>query len=218
MACAISVPRIFSIEASGPGDVLLIEQQAWAQGNYCPISIEPAVYDAVRLAVDAGIVVVEPSGNGGQDLDDPAWQGWWAQDSGAILVGGGASPAAGEDARAWVPDGSSYGSRVDVQGWYDGIVTATSGDYEGFFADLYFPDGDARQAYTRTFGGTSGASPMIAAMAAIAQSVAIEVTGAPWAPRDLRAALVATGTPQRGEVPIGPQPDLRRLLRTYFLP
>jgi hypothetical protein len=203
-----------------PGDVILIEQQAWSNEGYCPVSVDRAVRAAIEAAVDAGIVVVEPGGNGGQDLDAPAWEGRFDRenDPGSILVGGGASPESGWEPRAWYPGGSSYGSRVDVQGWYDGIVTATSDDYGPALADLWYPDQDPRQAYTRSFGGTSGASPMIAAMAAIAQSVAIELTGEPWDPRELRAALVATGTPQAGEELIGPQPDLQRLLRTYFLP
>ena len=203
-----------------PGDVILIEQQSYANGNYCPVSVDPAVFAAIQAAVAAGIVVVEPGGNGGQDLDARAWDGWFDRDhdSGAILVGGGASPGSGFPARTWYPSGSSHGARIDVQGWYDGIVTATSGEYGTYLADLYYPGGDGRQAYTRSFGGTSGASPMITAMVAIAQSVAIELTGEPWTPAELRAALVATGTPQVGERLIGPQPDLRRLLRTYFLP
>lgn len=204
-----------------PGDVLLIEQQAWCSRGYCPVESDAAVFDAIAEAVASGIVVVEPGGNGGLDLDDPGFEGWFDRtrnDSGAILVGGGASPYSGFTERAWYPGGSSYGSRVDVQGWYDGIVTATSGEYGSALADLYFPDGDTRQAYTRSFGGTSGASPMIAAVAAAAQSVSIALTGAPWDPLDLRAALVATGWPQAEGELIGPQPDLRRLLRTYFVP
>lgn len=201
-----------------PGDVLLIEQQSYANGDYCPVSVDPAVRAAIADATAAGIVVVEPGGNGAQDLDDPVWEGAFAEDSGSILVGGGSSPLSGFEPRSWYPFGSSYGSRVNLQGWYDHIVTTTSDDQGSYYADLYYPDGDGRQAYTQSFSGTSGASPMIAAAAAMAQSVAIELTGEPWTPAELRAALIATGSPQVGELHIGPQPDVRRLLRTYFLP
>ena len=201
-----------------PGDVLLIEQQAFAQGNYSPVEVDPAVWDAIALAVAGGIVVVEPGGNGAQDLDDPKWEGWFdrdERDSGAILVGGGASPLSALPPRTWFTGGSSYGSRIDLQSWYDSITTATS-DYE---PDLFFPGGDYDQAYTSVFGGTSGASPMIAACAAIANSIAIHARGQPWDPWDLREALRNTGTPQpaddAAEHPIGPQPDMRRFLRTW---
>lgn len=199
------------------GDVLLIEQQSWANGNYAPVEVDPAVFDAIALAVAKGIIVVEPTGNGGQNLDSAAWDGWFdreVRDSGAIMVGGGWSPGGGGTARTW-SGGSCYGERVDVQGWYDSIVTATTSQYS---PDLFFPGNDSAQAYTSAFGGTSGASPMVAAAAAVAQSVAWELWGQPWDPDDLRAALVSTGTPQPASDsgrPIGPQPDLRRFLRTW---
>ena len=197
------------------GDVLLIEQQAYAGGNFVPVSISPAVFDVIALAVAKGIVVIEPGGNGAQDLDDPYFEGWFdrsIRDSGAIMVGGGASPLSGYRTRDWYPSGSSYGQRVDVQGWYDNIVTTAGSS----MADL-FSASDDLQGYTTYFGGTSGASPMVAAVAVIANSIAWEVHGTPWDPWDLRTAMVSTGTPQdnRSGAHIGPQPDLRRLLWTW---
>jgi hypothetical protein len=203
--------------ALDPGDVLLIEQQGFARGSFCPVEVDPAVWDAIALAVAGGIVVVEPGGNGAADLDAPGWEGWFQRDerdSGAILVGGGASPYGFQQPRTWAQNGSSFGSRVDLQGWYDGIATSTT-DYS---PDLFFP-GDYDQAYTSAFGGTSGASPMVAACAAIANSIALHARGAPWDPWELREALRNTGTPQpagdAAEHPIGPQPDMRRFLRTW---
>jgi hypothetical protein len=202
------------------GDVLLIEQQGWVDGRYVPVEVDPAVFDAISIAVARGIVVVEPSGNGAVDLDGPEWDGWFdrsQRDSGAIMVGGGASPASDLVPRSWFPNGSGYGSRVDLQGWYDGLVTTSAADGFPTFTELFFPDRDGRQAYTAFFSGTSGAAPLVAAAAAVANSVAWEIRGAPWNPVDLRAALRATGMPQAEDDPfvIGPQPDLRRFLRTW---
>ena len=56
---------------------------------------------------------------------------------------------------------------------------------------------------------------MVAAAAAVANSVAIQVRGEPWVPMDLRAALVETGTPQTGGELIGPQVDMHMFLRTW---
>ena len=221
-------PEVYDIAASivaavgmlEPGDVLLIEQQAYMNGAYAPVEAEPASWDAIAYAVESGIVVVEPAGNGGQDLDAAYWGGWFdrsERDSGAILVGGGNSPDSGSLVRSAAP-GSCYGSRVDLQGWYDGIVTAINGDYNGYYADLFYPDEDGRQAYTTRFGGTSGASPMVAGVAAIFQSVAIELHGEPWDPMDLRQLMVSTGTPAQGSRTMGPQPDLRRMLRYGMIP
>jgi len=200
------------------GDVLLIEQQAYDFDNYCPVEIAPDVFDAITHLVAQGIVVVEPGGNGAQDLDAPYWEGWFQrdiQDSGAIMVGGGAPPGDIYPPRSWYPGGSSYGSRVDMQGWYSGIVTAGG---EGL-ADLFFPDWDERQAYTEYFGGTSGASPMVTAAVAIANAIQLDRTGTVWDPMELREALKYSGIPQPigDEYHIGPQPDLRRFLWTWAI-
>ncbi len=202
------------------GDAILIEQQFWIHDNYAPVESFGAVFDAISLAVAKGVVVIEPTGNGGQDLDAGHWTGWFdrdRRDSGAIMVGGGASPLSGMVPRSWYPGGSCYGSRVDVQGWYDNIVTTYTDEYGGGGADLFFPGGDSMQAYTSRFGGTSGAAPQVASVVAIANSVAWALWGQPWDPMDLRAALVQTGTPQSAgdTVHIGPQPDLRQFLRTW---
>jgi serine protease len=202
------------------GDVFLLEQQGLLEGIFAPVEADPAVFDVIALTVAKGVVVVEPAGNGGLDLDGPAVDGWFdrsVRDSGAIIVGGGVSPTGPFEVRSWFPGGGSFGERVDVQGWYDSVVTATTDEYGPDWADLFLPDGDSRQAYTSLFGGTSGAAPMVAAVAAIANSVAWELWGEPWDPMELRAALVSTGTPQAegDEFHIGPQPDLRRLLRTW---
>ena len=41
-----------------------------AASTYLPVEVEDAVFDAIRDAVDAGIVVVEAAGNGSNDLDN----------------------------------------------------------------------------------------------------------------------------------------------------
>ncbi|MGB0641258.1 MAG: S8 family serine peptidase [Myxococcota bacterium] len=202
------------------GDILLIEQQWVEDGIFLPVERLPAVFDAITLAVAKGIVVIEPSGNGGCDLDDPRWDGWFdrtQRDSGAIIVGGGASPLSGLPPRSWYPLGGCYGERVDVQGWYDAGVTASAADGVPAYVDLFFPEEDGRQAYTASFGGTSAAAPMVAAVAAAANSMAWETRGGPWEPTELRAAMVGTGMPQAegDDRHIGPQPDLRQFLRVW---
>jgi len=210
-----------AIEILQPGDVLLIEQQAYCPDGtgYCPVSSYAATFDAISAATAAGIVVVEPAANSGIDLDDASWEGWFdraKQDSGAILVGGGHGPDAASP-RGYA-GGSGYGSRVDLQGWWSGIVTATSGEYSGYYADLYYPDGDGARAYTQSFGGTSGASPMVAAAAVVLQGVSLSATGEPMSPGALRDLLVSTGNPQpEGDAEhIGPAPDVRRALRVLL--
>ena len=145
-----------SADLLAPGDVLLIEQQGYDFGLYCPVEWDPAVFEAIKLVTAKGIHVVEPAGNGSSDLDDPLWEGWFdpSNDSGAIFVGAGASPLSSEPQMSFIEGGSNYGDRLDLQGWYSDIVSV-GGDG---FADLFFPDEDPKQAYTQMFGGTSGAA------------------------------------------------------------
>ncbi len=144
------------------GDVLLIEVHLpgphhpddGSQDGYLPVEYWEESFDAIRRAVDRGIYVVEAAGNGGEDLDHQDYRGRLsrgARDSGAILVGGGASLWSGTPhARmSW----SNYGSRVDVQGWGEDVVT-TGGTQREDYCNLWNP-GVASRCYTRTFGGTS---------------------------------------------------------------
>ncbi len=202
-----------------PGDIILIEQQTpvCGLGLYGPSEYETAVFQAIQTATAQGLVVVEAAGNGngstGVNLDQSACGTTFnrsVRDSGAIIVGAGKPPASGLDrqreyAAASPQWGSSYGSRVDVQGWGTGVMTAGYGDY---------PDPDAwpldEETYTDEFKGTSSASPMVAGAAAIVQSIAIQRNGAPLSPYQVRDLLVATGSPQQGNTAehIGPRPDL----------
>ena len=186
-----------------PGDVMLLEQQVSGLQNGLYVAPEywPAVYDAIRLATLDGIIVIEPAGNGGVNLDDPGYGSPFPRgmpDSGAIIVGAGSGDCS-QPANARLPF-STYGSRVDVQGW--GQCVATTG-YGALF------NGGPNALYTQSFSGTSSASAVVAAAAALYSSVFQAEAGAPPSPRHVRARLMSTGTPQGGTGGrIGPLPDL----------
>lgn len=186
-----------------PGDVLLIEQQAWGPDNvYVPVEWWLSVYDAISLATGAGIVVVEAAGNGGVNLDGPEFGGRFDRsqyDSGAIIVGAGSAEL------DWL-NFSSYGSRVDLQGWGGwNVVTTGFGGLYGSSKDDY---------YTGSFSGTSSAAPIVAVAAALVQSHARAVTGQPLPPAEVTDLLRRTGTAQTGDLTrsIGPLPNLRAAL------
>jgi hypothetical protein len=151
-------------------------------------------------------------------------QGNRVWDSGAIIVGAGQSPMVlhaatqsgldlpdeiletlGERKRS---DYSSFGKRVDVQGWGDAVVT-TGGDKTNP-GDLYNAEGEDLW-FTNSYGGTSSATPIVAGCVAVLQSISIEHNGYAMTPYDVRELLIATGTPQQGDTSehVGPLPNLR---------
>jgi hypothetical protein len=202
-----------------PGDVMLIEAQAYGPrdldgdgtNEYVPVEWNQAEYDSISVATAAGITVIEPAGNGGEDLDDPVFMGLFdrsVRDSGAIIVGAGVSPLDWFYTDRSRLSFSTYGSRVDIQGW--GNLVFTTG--YGYFFD---GGGDPNQYYDDAFSGTSSASPMGTAAAASLQGVQEACGGPPLDPLAVREILVDTGSPQQDGVytgHIGPRPDLRAAL------
>jgi len=216
-----------------PGAIFLIEQQfpgpnytgvpSGNQDGLIPIEWWASWYDAVVTCVGNGVTVVECAGNGRENLDDPIYStgngGHWpflpGNNSGAIIVGAGHVPGGSDVDRSRIENsswGSNYGSRLDLQGWGENVVTCGYGY-------LYDDDGP-NYYYTDQFAGTSSAAPIVAAAAAILQSIYKERGGC--APSDLgtaldpasvRSILVSTGSPQQdGTWPatqhIGPRPNL----------
>jgi serine protease len=197
-----------SLEVMSPGDILLLE----IQKDYYPTEIEPADFDAIRLAVDNGIIVIEAAGNGNYNLDNVTNEEGKKilnknspdfQDSGAIMVG--ASESSLPHNRASF---SNYGSRIDCYAWGENITTTGYGDLDN-------GNGNDNRTYTKQFGGTSGASPIITGAAAILQSIHENELGYRLSSEEMRTLLSnpATGTPQGpAEGHIGIMPNLRLIL------
>jgi subtilisin family serine protease len=207
------------------GDVMLIELQSIAGPRFntqngsglVPPEYEPDVFQAIKDATSRGIVVVQASGNGFENLDDPVYDGAFdrnRRDSGAIIVGAGKPP---EGIYGLGPDRvrteeSNYGSRVDVQGWGRFITTCGYGDLRR--------EQGVNNWYTINFGFTSGAAAMVAGAAALIQSIVKERGQPPIPPAQLRQLLTSTGTPQAGDTsqPIGPRPNLRAAIAALDSP
>jgi len=195
------------------GDVLLLE----IQKGLLPTETDAADFDAIRLAVALGVVVVEAGGNGSFDLDSYTDGGGNFvlnrgnadfRESGAIVVGAALSPLPHNRANF-----SNFGSRVDCYAWGENVVTAGYGDLDN-------GGGDNNKTYTSGFNGTSSASPIISGAALIVQGVYKANMGSPLPPLQMRALLSnpATGTAQGGGVPgnIGVMPDLRSIIETIL--
>lgn len=189
------------------GDVILIEQQAPACGGVCggnqvgcgPAEASQTVFDATLAASTKGIIVVATAGNGDVNLDAPACGTAFnrsVRDSLAVMVGAGSSTTHSRLSF------STYGSRLDVQGWGENITSTGYGDA--------FNPGDIRQRYTAVFGGTSGAGPIVSGVVLSVQG-RLKACGMPPAtPAAMRAALLNGATPQGNPVSekIGPLPTV----------
>ena len=207
------------------GDIALIEQQfqPFLTGVACDpasdpcndcslpawVAVEeyPLEHAGITNVTRAGLVVVEAAGNGRMSVSPAS-----AVDSGAIVVGASNTNLA---PACW----SNFGPRVDVHGWGMSIGTT------GYGSDA--PDGapdatlrangpDITQWYTRAFGGTSGASPIVTGAAAIIQSARIEDGLPVLTSVGMRSLLASTGTPQAsGSRNIGPLPNLRAAIQSF---
>ncbi|MBX3042801.1 MAG: S8 family peptidase [Candidatus Kapabacteria bacterium] len=171
------------------GDVILIEQQTNipypATGRYGPVEFYAASFDAIKFATEKGITVVEAGGNGGLNLDTNFLNGVFdrtVRNSGAIMV------AAGSLESNRILGFSPYGSRIDL--FANGEKTTTAG-YGAAFND---PQAGKTRAYTHSFGGTSGASAIVAPVAVSLQGMFHAMTGAKLDPKTLRDVLYDTGT------------------------
>ncbi|MEM7483058.1 MAG: S8 family serine peptidase [Acidobacteriota bacterium] len=183
---------------SAAGDVVLLEMQTSGASGFGPAELSMAVWVAVKTGVDAGVVVVGAAGNGNQNLDSPDYDDYRGRGhSGAILVGAGSNNT-NHDKLSF----STYGSRVDLQGWGTGVFTLGYGGFATY-------GGDPNQRYTATFNGTSSASPFIASAAALVQQAAVAEYGERLSPLGVRNLLVATGISQGTGGHIGPFPDLQ---------
>jgi len=221
------------------GDVMLLEMHMPGprysftpridQLGYVAVEWWEHIFDAIKDATDAGIIVVQASGNGREDLDDPlyntnsagfsaAWRNPFGRqadaeaDSGAVLVGAGAPPSGNFGPDRSRLDFSNHGATLDAQGWGREVASTGYGDLQS--------DPDQRRWYTAEFAGTSSASPIVAGALACVQGVLRARNLPPLTPAEARGLLRNTGTAQQwpaggqaGTERIGNRPDLQALIK-----
>lgn len=208
---------VAAITNMSAGDVLLLEVQ---RGSGLPTETDSADFDAIRLAVANGIVVVEAAGNGNNNLDTWTTGGLDIldrgsvnfTDSGAIMVGAALSPLPHNRAGF-----SSFGSRVDCYAWGENVVTSGYANRNPAGGSLGNDATASRDDdYTSEFNGTSSASPIVVGAALILQGMYKADVASVLSPLQMRSLLSnpATGTAQGGGVAgnIGVMPNLRAII------
>ncbi|KAL2206738.1 subtilisin-like protein [Sarocladium strictum] len=194
------------------GDVILTEVQVGdANGRLYPVEIRDAEFEAISLAVAAGITVIEPAANGGVDLDEPIQRDGDTitrsllnrnspdfRDSGAIMV-----TMASSTAPHTRMSETNYGSRIDAYAWGQNITTTS--------VTSVYPYGDS---YTAQFGGSSGAAPIVAGAALSIQGMVFANTGKKLSPAEMRELITVGGTPSANGASDGMSlmPNLKALI------
>lgn len=181
------------------GDILLIEAQ---HVGGLPVETDPAVYATVVTAVGNDLIVVEPGGDSGTDLNfytdglgDFIYNGD-RPDSGAIIV----SAATSTTPHTHIVN-SVHGNRVDCYAWGENVTTLNTTTYGG------------------TFSGTSAAAAIVAGAAVNLQAMMKSEFGFKLGPGDIINLLKTTGTDPVSPVPpIGTMPNLNQLINTYIAP
>lgn len=203
-----------SIQNSTVGDVIIFEMQengaTSSEADYVPAEYNSVVWDLTKAATDSGIVIVAAAGNGNQDLDSSLYFAYLNRgNSGAILVGAG-TPDLNHNRFLSQNWGSTYGSRIDVQGWAQNI-------YACGYGDVLMVGGDFNQGYTN-FSGTSGATPLVASCAIVLQSYYHTLTGNYLTGPELRNVLKETGIAQGTAVAgnIGPIPNMEAAIQRIY--
>lgn len=195
---ALQAAQSYLLTNGKEGDVILVEAQA--APDFVLVEVEDAVFDLIELITMAGYIVIEAAGNGGQsgltdegvNIDDFLRRNGdgAVRDSGAIVVG--ASLRAAGHACCLL---TNFGSRVDCFAWGEYISAAGLGS-------------------TGRFGGTSGASAIIAGVVLCVQGIALERHGSCYSSRQLRQIISVGGTASSSNStkPIGLMPNLLTLL------
>jgi hypothetical protein len=208
------------------GDILLLEMQtfyAMGSNKVWPAEVQEATFQAIRLATALGIIVIEAAGNGdtyrmkGNDLDRYLFnnKNWLNprskdfRDSGAVMVAAASMDVPHSKLRS-----SNYGRRIDCFAWGEGI--AMRDQHTGL-------NGSAAHNYTEQFGGTSGASAIIAGAALVVQSVSVALHKTRLTPSQMRFVLgselygTVSANGQRRDK-IGVMPDLEKIIDLYLSP
>ena len=196
-----------AISASVAGDVILYEMQTGGVNsttnspNYVPAEYVNSIWDVTKAATSAGIHIVAAAGNGDQNLDHTSYLSYKNRgDSGALMVGAGSSNTTHSRLSF-----STYGQRVNVQGWGMNVLSAGYGDYA-------LLGNDPNQSYT-LFSGTSSATPVVASCV-IALLARAKQSNYNLSPAEIRTILISTGIAQGGNTAqnIGPLPNMMSAL------
>ena len=175
------------------GDIMLLELQAirGTSTDGVPVTAFKAIQDVVRAATNKGIIVIAAAGNGEANLDKnnniTVANYRKRSDDKSIVVG------ASDIFTRSRKDFSTYGKRINVFSYGERVSTTDFNGYRSFRSSSKTP----LATYTREYSGTSSASALVAAAAAVIQSYAKNKLKTALSPLEMRRLMVATGNSQK---------------------
>jgi hypothetical protein len=170
------------------------------------------IFDVIKVATMAGVVVIEAAGNAGKNLDNVKDSRGRKvlnrgssdlRDTGAIMVG---ATTSGVPHRRFKD--SNYGSRIDCFAWEENTYNTYSdspSNTNGYYAD---------------FNCMSGATSIVTGAAVAIQGIATAHLGHRFSPLEVRSRLTDNEVNTKSSNPsrdrIGVMPNLRGIIRKRF--
>jgi subtilisin family serine protease len=198
------------------GDIIILEGQINRNinnGDTCtsqnmnecvPLEWNQATFDVISTITNRGIIVIEAAGNGNENLDEAIYQNRFnrnTRDSGAFLIA--ATNPSASISRSYF---SNHGTRIDFNGWGNGVAAA------GLYGNTLF-NGGINQRYGDGFGGTSSASPIVAGAVAALQGFSKNAKGKTLSVQAIKNILTSTGVQEPSGVQVGVRPNLKTAIQ-----
>lgn len=186
------------VEQAKPGDIVSIDMQAYFYNELAPIISIKSWWDTIKNLTQKQVIVIMAAGNGGNNVGNLSFCPDYG-DCGGILVGA-CNPPDGHRASF-----SNYGHRDSlINSWGWDVVTTG-------YSSLQKRPGNNRN-YSKTYSGTSSATPLCSGALALLQSHA-KKRGFLLTPQSMRALLKRSNYIEGLKDGIGRRPNVGQLVK-----
>ncbi|MFJ2546486.1 S8 family serine peptidase [Pseudomonas sp. NPDC087612] len=181
------------------GDIVGIDNQFSRDGKLLPMIDNKSYWDKIQVLTNRHITVILAAGNGGLNLSTPGVMNDWG-DSGSMLAGA-CSSSTGRRLSF-----SNFGHITSmISSWGENVTTTGYGGLQS---------AGNNASYTRSYNGTSSATPLSVGAIAVVQGHSLE-GGGYYPPDTFRSLLERLGYTEGVTDKIGYRPNVRALIEAY---